>query len=443
MKEGKTAKDEEARPVPREILWVYLALFLELVGAGASLPILPFFALEDLNASPFQLGVMYSLYSLAQMVGSFVFGRLSDSLGRRPIVLTAYLWSAIGFFLTGCSSSVWQLTLSRAFAGLSGGSISMTSAIIADFTDTTTRPKYMGIFGATIGLAFAIGPGVGGAAKTALESRPLLFFLCSIMCFGAFVLSVVLIPESLPKAQRRPLRLLDRVGEAAPLLSAEGDMEVGDRGAAGEEGGVNYVGLLMVFGARFLTSFTTSLMTTCYSILFRETYKEQFGQLDRALGMFLTVLALVMCVYQGSMYPKLVKKFGKHRIIHLGCFSLGVGVLLIFFSTRLPTYLHLLAICTLYAWGSSMVEPGLPTLAASYADAKHQGFAQGSLSSFRFLAFICGPSLFGYLYKEVSPAAPFWVAGVAGMLAATLTTAAERFGCEISDEGASREGVAA
>ncbi len=139
---------------------VYVTVFIDLVGFGIILPQLPFYA-ESFGATGVWVGAILTAYSAAQLVGASLLGRLSDRVGRRPVLLMSLAGSAASFLLCGLAHSLWLLLVARALAGLFGGSIAAAQAYIADVTAPGERAKYMGLLGAAIGLGFVFGPALG------------------------------------------------------------------------------------------------------------------------------------------------------------------------------------------------------------------------------------------------------------------------------------------
>ena len=166
---------------------VYLTVFLDLVGFGIILPLLPFYA-EAFGATGIWVGAILTAYSAAQLAGASLLGRLSDRVGRRPVLLMSLAGSAASLLLCGLARSLWLLLAARALAGLFGGSIAAAQAYIADVTTPGERARYMGLLGASIGLGFVFGPALGSAlarfgfgaaafAAAALAAANLLFAL--------------------------------------------------------------------------------------------------------------------------------------------------------------------------------------------------------------------------------------------------------------------------
>src|SRR5216683_5564795 len=140
---------------------LFLIVFVDLVGFGLIIPLLPFYA-ERFGASPQQVTILMAVYSLMAMLAAPLWGRLSDRIGRRPVLMASMLAAALAYLWLGLASALWMLFAARAFAGACAGNIAAAQAYIADVTPPERRAKGMGMIGAAFGLGFIIGPVLGG-----------------------------------------------------------------------------------------------------------------------------------------------------------------------------------------------------------------------------------------------------------------------------------------
>src|SRR5947209_9164086 len=145
------------------LLVIFITVFIDLVGFGIVIPVLPFYAEgTKFGATPSQVGLLFASYSVMQLIFSPVLGRLSDKYGRRPVLLFSLLGTAAGFLVLGMAGALWMLFVGRIIDGISGGNISTAQAYIADITTPENRAKGMGMIGAAFGLGFTLGPAIGG-----------------------------------------------------------------------------------------------------------------------------------------------------------------------------------------------------------------------------------------------------------------------------------------
>lgn len=166
----------------RALIVVALTIFLDFVGFGMILPILPYFA-QSLEASPEQVALLSTVFSLAQFIMSPVLGRFSDRRGRRPVMLVSIAGAVVSSLVVGLASSIWIIFLGRVCAGVSKSNMSTAYAVVSDIVPPEQRAKWMGIMGAALGMGFVLGPAIGG--ELSLESFPTLPFFVGGWLFGA------------------------------------------------------------------------------------------------------------------------------------------------------------------------------------------------------------------------------------------------------------------
>lgn len=184
----------------RRLFAIFAVVFVDLLGFGLILPLLPYYA-ETFDASSTVVGLLIASYAGAQLVGAPVLGRLSDRFGRRPVLLISILGTLIGFVLLGVARSLWVLFLSRLIDGLTGGNISVVRAYITDVTDEENRTRGMGLIGAAFGMGFVFGPALGGLLSTGERYAVPAFVAAALATFN-FIAVYLWLPESLP-AERR------------------------------------------------------------------------------------------------------------------------------------------------------------------------------------------------------------------------------------------------
>src|SRR5437870_3945401 len=178
------------------LLVIFVTVFIDLVGFGIVIPVLPFYAEGTLfRSTPTQVGLLFASYSVMQLVFAPVLGRLSDKYGRRPILLMSLLGTCAGFLILGFATTLWMLFLGRIIDGISGGNISTAQAYIADVTTKEDRAKGLGLIGAAFGLGFVLGPAIGGVLSRWGISVPFLF--AGALAFANAVLLYFTLPETI------------------------------------------------------------------------------------------------------------------------------------------------------------------------------------------------------------------------------------------------------
>src|ERR687886_512508 len=153
------------------LLVIFVTVFIDLVGFGIVIPVLPFYVEGTrFHASPRVVGLLFASYSIMQLVFSPILGRLSDRYGRRPVLFLSLLGTSVGFFVLGFAATLWMLFAGRIIDGITGGNISTAQAYIADVTTEENRARGMGLIGAAFGLGFTFGPAIGGVlSRRALQ----------------------------------------------------------------------------------------------------------------------------------------------------------------------------------------------------------------------------------------------------------------------------------
>lgn len=360
---------------------VYLTVFIDLLGFGIILPALPYYA-TAFGATGLWLGIIGTAYSAAQFVGSPVLGRLSDRVGRRPVLLASLLGSAISFVLSGLATSLLWLVLARGLAGLFGGSIAAAQAYIADITQPAERARYMGLLGASIGLGFVMGPAIGallspygfGAAAFVAAGLAAANFL-----FGCFTLTESLQPGRRHSANPPNLTTLRQAFGRAPLGS-----------------------LLLTM---FLTTFGFAGMESTYALLGQQRY----GLETLGLGLIFTFVGVIIVVIQGGLISRLVTAFGEKALAITGCGLIGLALLLLPLA---PNLLLSTLILGAMAAGQGLVTPSLSALLSRSAAPDQQGGTLGFGQSMAAAARAIGPLTAGWLY-DLTPALPYILGGVA------------------------------
>ncbi|MBA3272830.1 MAG: MFS transporter, partial [Chthoniobacterales bacterium] len=178
---------------------LFLTVFIDLVGFGIIIPVLPLYA-EEFHAGPVAIGWLTGIYSGMQIIFTPILGRLSDRYGRRPVLMLSLAGTAVGFLLMGLAQTLTLLFVARIIAGITGGNISIPQAYIADVTTPEERSKWMGMIGAAFWLGFTFGPMIGGIMSRVSHSAP--FYVAAVMAAVNVVVLYFILPESLPKEQR-------------------------------------------------------------------------------------------------------------------------------------------------------------------------------------------------------------------------------------------------
>jgi MFS family permease len=373
---------------------LFLIVFVDLVGFGLVIPLLPFYA-ERFTASPLQMTALFATFSLMSLITAPLWGRLSDRTGRRPVLMASMAAAALAYAWMAFATQLWMLFAARAFAGACAGNIAAAQAYIADVTTPEKRAKGMGMIGAAFGLGFIIGPVLGGViagndVATADLATPCL--IAAGLSFAAFLGVMLLLPESL--AQPAPADRRGRIAAARTALSRPG---------LGR--------LLLVF---FLVILAFSGMET----VFAWWAIAQFGWGPRPTGFVFFYVGLLSAAMQGGLIGPLTRRFGEELLMPAGLGLIALGLLLMPFAANLP--LLLVAISAL-SLGMGLTQPSINSLISRRAGAERQGEVMGVAQSAGALSRVLGPIAAGALFAGFGRNAPFlWGAA---LVAAALAIA--------------------
>ncbi len=379
------------RPAGAALWIVYFTVFLDLLGFGIILPFLPYFVLE-LGASGVGLGVILTSYSLAQLLGAVVLGRLSDRHGRRPILLMSLAGASLAMALSGLATTLFLLAAARGLAGLFGGSISTAQAYIADVTQPRERARYMGFLGAAIGLGFVVGPAFG----VLLDSLGLGFAGAAFAAAGLgganFVFALFRLHESKkPDASARPHPSL---GQWWRSLARPGIWEV--------------------LTATFLTTLAFVAMETTFALY----GEERYGMDEKSFGLVLVYIGVVMILVQGGLIGPLTRAFGNGPVAVAGSLAMGVSLAAVPFCPGLVW--AALALGGLAA-GQGLVTPTYSALISQSSADDEQGAILGARQSFAAGARAVGPLAAGVIY-DLHLASPYLAGGAVALIAGLLVT---------------------
>lgn len=388
------------------LLVIFLTVFLDLVGFGIVLPLLPIFA-RSLEASGVVIGCLMASYSAMQFLFAPVWGRISDRVGRRPILLlstagavVSYALFAIGSAQTGTTALV-LLFAARTFAGICGANITVAQAYIADITPPDQRSKRMGLIGMAFGLGFIFGPALGGLAlKSGNVSAP--GWLASGLCALNFIFAWLRLPESRP-ADSKPAEPRPRFQQLVHTLQRPG------------------IGVLVAIF--FLATFCFACFETTLGLLVSHNFNLMFENLKGGVHVFdskvvylYAFCGVIGAFVQGGPLGKIVKRMGEPQVITISLVLLGVSLVPMPFVRSWGLLLLVLAVLSI---GSSLTRPPVFGLLSNLTSADEQGVTIGTAQSAGSLARIAGPIFAGSLY-ELHPAALYVTCGTVALLTALI-----------------------
>jgi len=361
---------------------LFLIVFVDLVGFGLVIPLLPFYAVR-FAASPQEVTALLAIYSLAQLVTAPLWGRLSDRVGRRPVLLVSLTASALAYLWLGGATALWMLFAARGFAGACAGNIAAAQAYIADVTGPEERARGMGLIGAAFGLGFIIGPALGGLIAgndpaTADTVTP------AWVAAGLSVLALcgvlLLLPESLPTNLGDRAAGRSRVGAVMDVLSRP----ILSR-------------LILIF---FLVILAFAGMESTFALW----AIDQFGWGPRQVGYVFAYVGVLSAVLQGGLIGHLARRFGEERLLLGGLTLIGLGLLVMTLAYNLAA---LVAAVTALALGMGLTQPSLNSLISRRAGGAEQGEVMGVSQSVASLSRVLGPFAAGFCFAEFGRNAAF------------------------------------
>lgn len=366
------------------LLIIFMIVFIDLVGFGIVIPILPYYA-QSFGASAWELGLLMAVYSAMQFLFSPVWGRISDRVGRRPVLLLSLLGSGLSLTYLGFAHSLVALFVGRTFAGVFGANISTAYAYVADITTSQDRAKGMGIIGAGFGLGFIFGPAIGGLLSRYGYSAPMFAGAALAFVNVLFAYFRLAEPALSPEArEENRAKRFDRASISMALSDARSRVAT-----------IQF----------FFVTFAVTQMEVIFAIYL--AYRFGFGA-ERA-GMLLAVMGVIMALVQGGLIRRLAPRFGESRLIIAGTAICAVA--LVGFSLSPIASLFLVSLCAL-AFGHGLLHPSLSSLASLGAHPSRRGITMGVFQSASSLARVAGPPVAGILYDRVDPRAPFFAAAL-------------------------------
>lgn len=376
------------------LLVIFLTVFIDLIGFGIVMPLLPLYS-QRFGASGLTIGLIIASFSVMQFLFSPIWGRWSDRIGRRPVLLLSLGAGTVSYVIFALASSMqgtaglWLLLASRTFAGICGGNITVAQAYIADITPPEQRSARMGLIGVAFGLGFIFGPVIGAlSARWGLAAPG---WVAAALCGVNFLLACAVLPESW-KPTSEPMAARPRFNQWRHTLQQP------------------RIGLLI--GLFFLATFCFACYETTLALLASNLFhydQEHVGYLFAYGGVISTFV-------QGGLIQRLVQKFGESRLIMISFVLLGLSLATLPYLGLLWTFLLGLAVMSL---GSSINRPPIFGMISVLTPAHEQGANLGVAQSAGSLARIAGP-IFAAALFDAYPALPYLACGGIAIVAAGL-----------------------
>jgi DHA1 family tetracycline resistance protein-like MFS transporter len=393
-------------PINKQLIPIFIVVFVDILGFSIILPLLPFYA-SKVNAVDSLVGPLIASYSLCQFIAAPILGNLSDTWGRRPVLLYSQFGSFVGFILLGLAMHLphplaW-LFAGRMIDGLSGGNLTVAQAYISDITEPRERAKIFGmIIGVSFGLGFTIGPGLG-ATIASRYGFDIAAYLAAFFSLSSIIATFLLLPETQhqrDETRARGLAMYTRVVEYLRIAELRP--------------------LLAVF-------FFLSLPFTIYTTMFALFAKNQLSFDEKQAGYFLALVGLLGVVWQGGLIGPIVRRFGENKSLMIGLVASAAGL---YYVVAVDVWWKLIFVAILFSFGHSVSRPSLTSLIAQAAPPNRRGGVFGAMTSIESVTRIIGPVLGGWIITT-QPRWLGWVGGalftVAALIGSTIRSSDARY----------------
>lgn len=359
---------------------IFLTVFIDLMGFGILIPILPTFASKELGISDFEIGIIIAVYSLVQFLFNPLLGKLSDRIGRRPVIIVSLLFTVFSYILFSFSTTFFLLLLSRILGGFGGSNIGVAQAYIADVTSKEERSKGMGLIGAAFGLGFVFGPMIGGFLSE--YGYDIAGLGAAGFSFLAFLFAVFALPESninRTVSKKFEIKLFD-INFTKKTLK---------RPATGT--------MIVLF---FIIVFSMANIYGTFSLIAYKVYHFS----DQQIGYIFGMNGIIGAIIQGRAIRYLSAKFSDRSLILMGTICMTIGLGMIPYGQN---FLGVAIVVSFLAVGTGMLQPTILSMISRFSPDKEQGAILGLNQSFSSFARVLGPLWGGFSYDFLGYEAPF------------------------------------
>ncbi len=372
----------------RPLLIIFLTIFVNLVGFGIIVPLLPFYA-ETFGASPFVIGLLFAVFSLCQLAAAPALGDLSDRYGRRPVLVFSLAGTVVSFVMLALAHSVAMLFAARIVDGLSGGNISTARAYVADITEPKDRARAYGLIGAAFGLGFILGPALSGVLVRFSYTAPI--WAAAAVTLVATIMALLWLPETVHRAHAgtgNPFRFLPSLLERPRVRR--------------------------MLAIDFMYWFAFAVFQTTFALF----AARRFGFDAARTGYFFAAFGLFGAIVQGGFIRPIVRRLGDKPTFVAGLAFSAVGLVAAAESHTVATFT--LSLVPL-ALGMGFGHPTVASLVSLVAHGDEQGRVQGAASAVESLGRTVGPVWGNSSLQAYGESTPYISAAVLLLLTLLLT----------------------
>jgi len=367
----------------KEYLIIFAILVTEIMGFSLILPFLPFYA-TDLGASPLQIGLILALFSLFQFISAPIMGKLSDTYGRRPLLIFSQLSTFLSFIILGFADTLWMIYLSRIVDGLLGSNFTIAQAYLSDISSKKDRSKAFGISGAAFGFAFLIGPAIGGYLAQFNYSLP--SFIAAALSLITIITTFFFLPETIKNKKTKKIKITE-LFDTKPFTKYFSQQKISLK--------------LWQFSSFFMSHVIWVSVFALYA-------DRQLNIGTKEVGFILAYAGLMSIILRGVLLEKIIDFFGEKKLKFAGYLSVIIGLLLAVF---IKNFWLFFIVMTLFSFGFGILRPLLLGSISREVSENEQGAIMGLTSSLGSLTQIFGPLIGGFLINYFFPGSVAIAAG--------------------------------
>jgi len=367
------------------LVLIFLTVFIDLLGFGILIPILPSFSVKELHVDEAAIGIAIAIYSFVQFLFNPVLGKISDKYGRKPVIVVCLFLNAMGYIVFSFTDSYILLLVSRVIAGIGGSSIGVAQAYIADVTTRENRSKGMGLIGAAFGLGFVFGPLIGGLLSS--YGYAVTGYVAAGFSLIAFILTIFYLPESLKqKAEFEDLSAHPQRRKLFDFAAMKKILQKPDLAI-----------LVLLF---FILTFSFANIYGTFALLGLKVY----GFTDMQNGYMYGIIGLSSAIIQGGLIGRINKMMSKKMILIIGSLLIMAALAMIPYA---GTFLGLAIVSVVLSYGTGTFQPTVLSLISEVTSESEQGITLGMNQSLSSFARVLGPLWGGFAFEYLGYPFPF------------------------------------